>query len=81
VFGSLIVMTSAPTALATDLLGGPLQGSLFAASNAAPQPIGSAVQRTQLDPCCWIDQVPAWFGGADDLLETMLSTICPPAGP
>lgn len=68
-------MASASTTLSTDLLAGPLQGSLFAAAAAAPQPIAPVVQRTQLDPCCWIDQVSNWFGGADDLLETMLSTI------
>ena len=61
----------------------PLQGSLFGLAGAdlpiATSDLSSKLHRTvvrhQLDPCCWVDVVQNWFGGADDLLVTLLDRL------
>jgi alkylated DNA repair dioxygenase AlkB len=50
------------------------QGTLFAAGDLA---VGSfsARLRTWLDPACWVDHVPAWLSGADDLFAHLASSL------
>lgn len=55
---------------------GAWQGSLFAISEPMIDPEFTGLTRRQLDAYSWVDFVPNWLGGADELFEE-LRTITP----
>lgn len=53
-----------------------LQGSLFdAGGRPAPGEFGGRIRREQLGDGAWIDVLPGWLSGADELFETLLRTV------
>jgi alkylated DNA repair dioxygenase AlkB len=51
----------------------PFQPGLFEASVAALDERFSTLERTRLDPACWIEYAPGWVSGADALFEQILA--------
>jgi alkylated DNA repair dioxygenase AlkB len=52
------------------------QGSLLdLCGEPGPGPLGTSVQRTELDRGAWIDLRPGWISGADVLFERLADTV------
>jgi alkylated DNA repair dioxygenase AlkB len=56
-------------------LDAPLQGSLFGTAPISLSPLGDGIERTVLDPCCWVDVARDWLLGGDDLLIELLDRL------
>jgi alkylated DNA repair dioxygenase AlkB len=57
------------------VMDAPLQGSLFGAAPIGITPIRAGMERTVLDPCCWVDVNRDWLLGGDDLLADLLDRL------
>jgi alkylated DNA repair dioxygenase AlkB len=51
------------------------QGSLFGDAAVAVDPSFAALLRRELDARCWIDLVPGWLAGADDVFTQLTETL------
>jgi alkylated DNA repair dioxygenase AlkB len=51
------------------------QGTLFGDAQAAVDPAFAARVRRDLDERCWIDFVPGWLAGADDVFAQLTATV------
>ncbi len=51
------------------------QGSLFALSATTVDPAFGGLVRRQLDRDSWVDYVPNWLGGSDDVCRELLATM------
>lgn len=52
-----------------------LQPTLFGAGEPAVDDGFATCERRRLDDTSWVDVAPGWMGGADDLLEQLLSDV------
>lgn len=67
----LMAVTDRSPRSPSDLLW---QGSLLAAGDARPDPGFAHCRRRELDRGAWVDHVPGWLAGADQLFEDLLGS-------
>src|SRR3954463_10758287 len=66
----------APRRLAPSLRARPSQPSMWdLAEEAALTPLAGRVVRRQLSRGAWVDHLPAWVSGSEDVLEVLLGDI------
>jgi len=51
------------------------QASLFDGVAVGVGPLAGRVQRTHLSRGAWVDVLPGWFGGADEVFEQLVDTV------
>src|SRR5918911_422224 len=62
--------------LAVSLRTGPSQPSMWdLAEEAALTPLAGSVVRHELSRGAWVDHVPGWVSGSDEVLEVLLGDI------
>ena len=51
------------------------QASLFGLDAPAADPCFPGIARHQLDPACWVDHLPRWLGGSDQVFAELVARI------